>query len=271
MLFDEIYKDVVSSFGKLWQYKERGKSLEIITPFATTSQKFISVFLTKQDGYFIISDGGWLRSNLYDNTFNLEDEIYKRIVLHYGNSYDVKEVKDATGKTFYYKKTSNSIAVPSLVYDLANFISSLVSLGDIEYTEKMEKAVKERFRKMANSYLQSFVPKEVLNLQGYLDEKKVLRFSAIVTYSPSKVILINYVTGSTPQYFRDNAFKAGGLFLMADETPYSNYITRKISVIDNTASGYHPEFLAPFINHLVHKTHSDKVDWSEREKIKSLV
>ena len=131
MLFEKIYKDVVASFGKLWQYKERGKSLEIITPFATTTQKFISVFLTEKEGDFIVSDGGWLDTNIYENSFDTDEDVYRRIVLHYQVSFNIKEVKNSNDKRVYYKKTTKPVAVASLVYDMANFISSLVSLGEV--------------------------------------------------------------------------------------------------------------------------------------------
>ena len=65
MIFQEIYDDIVSSFGSLWQTKVRGNTLEIITPFASTNHKFVSVFLTKNQDEYIVTDGGWLSGNEY--------------------------------------------------------------------------------------------------------------------------------------------------------------------------------------------------------------
>src|ERR1035437_7186742 len=97
MMFENIYKEIITSFGSLWNFKERGQSLEIITPFATTSHKFISVFLTERDGTFIVSDGGWIEQGAYSNTFDRAIDCYNKIVLHYQGSFNVKEVKSNEG------------------------------------------------------------------------------------------------------------------------------------------------------------------------------
>jgi hypothetical protein len=87
MVFEEIYNDIKNAFGQLWTFKERGKSLEIITPYTTTTQKFISVFLSYKDDEYIVSDGGWIDNGFYENTFNLEDDIYRKIAHHYYNAF----------------------------------------------------------------------------------------------------------------------------------------------------------------------------------------
>lgn len=58
---------------------------------------------------------------------------------------------------------------------------------------------------------------------------------------------------------------------MAEKSPFKEFITRKISIIDNIAGGYQGELVSSYINHLIDNTQSEKVDWSEREKLKALV
>src|SRR5688572_14680552 len=136
MMFESIYKDVISSFGELWKFKERDKSLEIITPFATTSQRFVSVFLAERDGEFIVSDGGWVAEGLYDNTFDKDIYCFDKVFSHYQNSFSIKETKNLNGVKVFYKKTENKTSVPSIIFDLSNFISTIVSLTHVEYTDK---------------------------------------------------------------------------------------------------------------------------------------
>ena len=45
----EIFTDIKNAFGGLWQTKQRGNSLEIITPYATTNNRFVSVFLSAEN------------------------------------------------------------------------------------------------------------------------------------------------------------------------------------------------------------------------------
>ncbi|WP_128547131.1 hypothetical protein [Larkinella soli] len=271
MVFEEIYNDIKNAFGQLWTFKERGKSLEIITPYATTSRKFISVFLTVQDGEYVVSDGGWIDNGLYDNVFNIEDDNYRKIVQHFVNAFDVREVKGPSQKAYFYKKTLSPVAVPTLVFDLSNFISALISTSEIEFTEREERDTKERFRRLANEYMQLVFSKEKIELGAYLDDKKQIRVNAVIKSSPSRLILINYITGSNLYYFNNSITKANFLFELADKSLVGRFVKRKISLIDNTSAGYLPGRSTTFINHLLENTGSEKIEWSEREKLNAYV
>ena len=64
---EDIIKIIIASFSSLWKVKKYGKTIEIITPFFTTNDCFVSVFLTEREGYYIITDGGWISENYYNN------------------------------------------------------------------------------------------------------------------------------------------------------------------------------------------------------------
>ncbi|MBF9253012.1 hypothetical protein I2I11_06895 [Pontibacter sp. 172403-2] len=267
MIYEGIYNDIRASFGKLWSFKERGKSLEIITPFATTSQKFISVFLTEQYGEYIVTDGGWIDAGIYDNTFNLEEESYNKIFLHHLDSYGVKEINGPAETKYFYKKTSTAIAVPSLVFDLSSFICALVSLSDVEFSGKEEKETKERFNKMASDYLLQIIPKGKLEIGSYIDSKKEVRVSALVKATKSQLILINYITGSNLYYFNNSITKANFVFELADKSEVKPYIKKKICLIDDSATGFMPNKTSTYIDHLITNTSSTPINWSSRENI----
>ena len=42
---EDIIKIIIASFSSLWKVKKYGKTIEIITPFFTTNDCFVSVFL----------------------------------------------------------------------------------------------------------------------------------------------------------------------------------------------------------------------------------
>jgi hypothetical protein len=268
---ENIYKDITSTFGNLWSYKIRGKSIEIITPFATTNHRFISVFLTIQGTDYIVTDGGWIEQGIYDNNFNLDEDCFKKIISHYQSIYNIKEIKNGAKTTFFYKKTANHISVPSIVFDLSTFISTLVSLSFVEYTEKEEIETKERFNKKANLYLSQIVDSEEIKFNAPIDEHKKIKFSAIINKRKTELILLNYITGSSDYYFNNSISKTNMMFEMALKTQYSRFIRKKISIIDTEATGYIPQKVNPFLSHLSENTNCVEVNWHERERLPSLI
>ena len=59
----KIYNSVKSDFCELTTYKIRNNSIEIITPFSTLNDKFVSVFVKFYQNQIIVSDGGWIDLN----------------------------------------------------------------------------------------------------------------------------------------------------------------------------------------------------------------
>lgn len=271
MNLQDVYINIQKSFGGLWQSKERGNSLEIITPYATTNNRFVSVFLSKQNDEFVISDGGWLHSGIYD-VFPNEEGCFIKVLNHYQNSFDIKEITSTEGTLYYYVKTKNPIDIPSKLFDLSLFIQNIASVSEITFEDKAEKEAKERFVSIANEYIKSFADKSKLKLNAFLmPDKKDIKFNAIYNNSPSNISLVNYVTGSSHFYFSNSISKANMLFEMAEETAVKSYIKNKISIIDNSADGYAAEKLASYLHHLEHRTGSLLINWHEREKLQSLL
>lgn len=267
----EVFTDIKKSFGGLWQTKQRGNSLEIITPYATTNNKFVSVFLTKQGDDYVISDGGWLNSGVYEVAVG-EETCFLKILYHFQNSFDIKQILSHEGITYYYLKTANAIDIPYKLFNLTLFIQNIVSVSEIEFEDKEEKENKERFVSVANIYLKSFTDKSKLRLNSYLfQEKKDIKFNAIYNNTPSTLSLVNYVTGSSNSYFSNSISKANMLFQMADDSNAKAFIKSKISIIDNSADGYVPEKLAAYLYHLEHHTGSVLVNWSEKEKLQTIL
>lgn len=267
----EIFADIKNAFGGLWQAKQRGNSLEIITPYATTNNKFISVFLSKQSDEFVISDGGWISTGVYEVPLN-EDDCFLKILNHFQSSFDIKQLENRDGVTYYYLKTSNPVNIPSKLFDLTTFIQNIVSVSEIAFESKKEKETVKRFVSQANKYLKSFILSDKVSFNRYLNpEKKDIKFNAIYYKTPSKITLINYITGSTQSHFSNSIFKANTLFDMAKESNVKAHIAEKVSVIDTNASGFIPEKIGHFLLYLEKNTSSKLVNWSEREKLKSIL
>lgn len=272
MTLNDIFNDVRSSFNGIWQTKERGNSLEIITPYATTNNRFISVFLTIQGKDFIISDGGWINSGVYDLFPQNEEPSFLKVFFHYQSAFSILETESGDGLIYYYLKASNAVDVPSKIFDLALFLQNIVSLSEINFESKLEKETRLVFISRANDFLRSFVDSDRIKFNRYLDpQRKEVRFNAIYNNSQNKLTLVNYITGSTTAYFSSSIFRTNQLYEMAEESTYKDFISDKITVIDNTAGGFVPTKISNFLYHLETHTATKIINWSERERLQMLL
>lgn len=270
MNLTDIYEDIRSSFGKLWSFKMRGKSLEVITPFATTSHTFVSVFITRRDDELVVTDGGWIGEGVYEVPFDRDDEYFSKIILHYQYNFDIKETRDAANRPFFYKKTKSAKAVPSILFDLANFITAVVSTAAIEFEDKTEKETKTRFGKQVNDYLSTVFDKDKLVLGGSLDNSGQIKVNAIYRKTPSRIALINYITGSSIYYFNNSVTKANFVFELAEKTEINRFVDKRICLLDDYSVGYVPNKVHTYLKHLETNTNSKLIPWSRKELIQEI-
>ena len=149
---EDIIKIIIASFSSLWKVKKYGKTIEIITPFFTTNDCFVSVFLTEREGYYIITDGGWISENYYNNFFDSDDESYLRLFTYYKEQYSIRET-ESNNKIYYYKTTMKKELVPNLVLEVSNFISTVVSSSFIKFQDDKDKDLQKRFRTQVSNFL----------------------------------------------------------------------------------------------------------------------
>lgn len=268
-----IFKNIKEEFCSLWTFKERGETLEIITPYSTTSNKFVSVFLTIKKNEFIVSDGGWLSDNTYETTPDFDDEVFTKVFAYYKNFFAVSSVK-ANELEYYFKKTERKELIPNLVFDIANFVGAVSSSSQIQFIDIKEKDERTKFQRQASDYLKAIIPKTekpVVHFRKSIDDNlKNIRFSAVVTNN-NKLTLINYITGSTPDYFISSIGKANIYFEVVNSSAYKNHIHKKIALINDTATGYNKDNLYNILNQLENTTKKNNVLWHQKEKLKELV
>lgn len=267
MIFDEIHIDIKNAFGKLWNVRKHGESLEIITPFVTTSDKFVSLFLTKRKDKFVVSDGGWIADNTYGGIFEPETNCFNKVFLHYIHRFNIKETKSLYAKPFFYKSTEKAIFVPSIVLDMCNFVSVIASISEIEFNPTDDETQTKRFRGLANDYISTIVEKDKIDFQGYLnDDDKTIKVSAIIKPTVNKLILVNYITGSNRTHFLNSIGRTNLMFQMAEASKFNEYITDKIALIDNTSFGYQIES-GGSLDFALEKTHSSRVYWTDKKEL----
>ena len=272
--YHEIYENIKFCFNQLWSFKYRGaETIEIITPYSTTSNKFVSLFLTKRDDKFIVSDGGLLNSEAYESQVDYDNQYLLKILYHYENHYQIKTTTDKKGCKHYYKTTTSEILVPNLIYDLAQFISMCVSSATVEFDDLKEKEEKETFRKNANAFLESIIDKGDRKFRASLDKEKyrTVRFSAIIE-KRNRLSLISYVTGSNITNYSNSIARTNLNFEIASNSKYAPYIDNKIVLMNDSADGYAPVLLSNQINILrQHTNNEEPLKWSEKEKLKEIL
>ena len=268
---EDIIKAIKSSFCNLTDAKIRNNFIEIITGFSTINFKFVSVFIHQdRSGKYIVSDFGWLEQNYYDISFcERQEEISERVKLFYIETYDVKITQDNSGNNFYYKSTNSISSLSSLVFDLANFIVGYVNAFNLRYKDEKEDKERETFRMDANNFLKTHY-KDNVRLERNLRDIKNIRFNAII-YRGSRINLVTYVTGSTPQIFENGLRKSIVNFEISERSVENIDIVEKISIINDSSEGYHKFRSESLLDLLGEKTTTKPILWSERKQMLQLL
>lgn len=274
MITNDIINEIIRSFSSLWKVKCHGKTIEIITPMSTVNNSFVSVFISNKDGYYIVSDGGWIADEIYETiVYNPKEKSFEannRLFEFYLEQYAVKQT--IKPKILYYKVTKEDKLIPNLVYDLSNFISVVVSSSFISFEDKIEKENKKRFSSEASQYIKSIIPKNKVKLNASVepDNKELnnIRFNAII-HSQTKMIPVSYVTGSKDLYFKNAIGVANTQFQTIQSYPVSDFILRSVAIIDDTADGYNKFKNSAFLNTL--SKNSDIVEWTNKPQISEIL
>jgi hypothetical protein len=265
----EIFENIKQCFNELWSFKMRSdETIEIITPYSTTSNKFVSLFLANKSGKFVVSDGGLLSSESYDSIVDYENQCLLKILYHFESYYQVKSMIDKRGYKQFYKTTEDKNLIPNLIYDMGQFIAMCVSSATVQFDDQKEKEDKETFRKNANSYLESIFEKGITKFGGYLDKEayRTIRFNAIIT-KRNRISLISYVTGSNVTNFASSIAKTNMNFEIAATSHYQSIIDNKIVLMNDFADGYEPQKLYKQIEILKNQINIEPIKWSNKSDL----
>ena len=123
-LKNEITQKFRDDISSLISEKQREEDVEIITPFSTLSDKFVSVFVRFENEKFEIHDNGWFFDGAYNTSF--EDFNTQKLI----DTAEFFNVKCRKKKLFI--QTNNDDFISSKVHDLSSCIQFLVNLVEIE-------------------------------------------------------------------------------------------------------------------------------------------
>jgi hypothetical protein len=271
-----IYNQVKSDFCNLMDYKMRDSTLKIITGVSTLTNHYVSVFISLQSGKYVVSDGGWIDRQYYDNQLDAEDEdIFQRVELQYQSYFDIKKTVHKDGTTYNFKTTDNPELLSMLVHDVSSYISSVVNSQSIAFNEAKEQSQRKTFNKDVNSFLKEYYGSELeLNdsLDNYNNDLSNIKFNAIIR-KPSSIYLLMYVTGYTSQNFINDACQATVNFQMAKKYTSVNKF-RQSAIVNTQANGYTPIKVNQYLNNLEQETNNKLIFYydeaSKREVLQQI-
>lgn len=151
--------------------------------------------------------------------------------------------------------------------ELSIFISTVVSSSFIEFQDNKDKELRHRFRTNVNTFLTDNFDKDEIRLGTYVsDNYKDIRFNAIIKRD-DRFTLYNYVTGTTDFYFKGSLGRSNMNFQLINKTPLKRKIHKRITVINNSASGYNWEKLRQYLELVPEQTQSEIINWSEKDML----
>jgi len=263
----ELVARLKSDFGALWGCRERGDSVELVTPFCTSSQKFVSVFISLREKAFIVSDGGWLgnETDFYGRGAEPEEEQYCDCVKHFSEVFRVRIGTNTKNETVYYKTTDRLDLLSGAVFDIANFVVTVANAGALESDEAT--ANRTRFRREARAFVSAEFGPDKARFNEKVPGLNEVRFNAVVYPRPNTICLISYVTGSTPFYFsREFSNAIVGFELANTKSSAQHLIKSRIALLNDEADGYVAERNGQLLD-LLGRHHGKAVTWTNRSEL----
>lgn len=264
-----IFQGIKESFCDIWSMKDRGSTLEIITPITTSTSKFVSVFVKNESGTYVVTDAGWVMDGEYDAEIDLDSESYSRLFSYYERYYGIMR-KEHGYTTMFFKTTESESLLPNLVNDVSMFISSVVSASEISFEDEVNREERRKFSRDVTEFLRNnFADYELFLNQKIIDSDDLSKVNAILKMG-GEINIMNYVSGSNLTYFTGSLSKSAVDFELIKKHPISDRVRRMVPILNDGADGYKPSKLYSYLSHIRSISGSDPVLWSQRDRLISL-
>jgi hypothetical protein len=266
-----VFEETMSEYMSLWSFKELGKSIEISTCHSTVTNKFVSVFLTKRENGYVVTDGGLINNNDYvGDDFYIDSNCFNRAFAYVQGHYKIKQIEDSIGNSLYYKVAAEPQMVASVIHDMCSFIVQAVNLSASLYEEPEEHRGVRIFTQEANHFLKNAFSDKVDFKQKVLSGSSI-QFSAVVRTS-KHIHLINYITGSNREHFVNSINRANMNFQAVHKIYGSqkSALGKLVGFIDDTSAGSKQGGYK--VQYDILGTHSNSlVRWTEKEQLAEML
>lgn len=266
---EEIFNHIVRSFQALWKMKNYGTTIEVITPMVTANDNFVSVFITRRGNDYVVTDGGWIESGMYECEPESLNLTFHRVFKYYINQYDVVAT-EALGKKFYFKKIASLDMLPSIVFDMCNFISCVVNTAFIPLMADRET---NTFKRKAHAFLERSFGDESFEFDRPLTPDLNIKFSAIKREG-DELKVINFVSGANATNFANTLCRSNTNFDMIEANRRDLHISKTITLLDDSRKKViESNLVRPYYNYLLGKCTDDNkvVLWDGRDELRHIV
>lgn len=263
----QTYEIIKQDFCHLFQFKAHGETLELITPLVTITDKFVSVFVTQRGDKLIITDGGWVHNNIYENPLEPEDkEIISIAIEQYKEYYQILQTI-GNGHNMYYRAVTKTELLSAAVFDVANFIVGAVNSYTLEYRDKKDREERDKFKSETNLYFKEYYNDKFKSNSEILSG---IRYNGVITIN-NRLHLLEYVTGSTSRYFEQDIKKAIVNFNLIEGKPVMEFVANRIAIFNDQSLGFQ-KGCPPVLVELLNKyTSQEYILRSKREQILSII
>ena len=250
-----------SDFGRLWSFQMHGETAEIITPFPTVNGSFVSVFIKQQEDGFAVTDGGLLDSGSYLEEMDINDPVTARIISRFSENHSVQR---HSTKPVFFRKAKELKQLSSAVFDIASFVSAVVNARVANALEPAK--ADDRFARKANNFLAESIGrfKDLQFSTNFPIKSHSITFSAAIIRGTT-FTAIQYITGSSPSYFRNSACVANYYFEITNTpaTPTAERPASVVALVDDHAKGYQDVATRRMVESEILPLHCNRiVSWS---------
>ena len=255
-------------------FKMRGDTIEINTGVATLTNHYVSVFISFSSGIYVVSDGGWLDRQYYDNITSSEDEdTFQRVEFQYRNHYNIKRTVHKDGTKYNFKKTEKVEMISLLVHDVSSYVASVVNSQSIAFNEAKAQSQRTTFYKDVTDFLKDAYGSNLdtnSSLQNYNNELSGIKFNAIIRL-PTTTHLLMYVTGYTPQHFIKDACEATVNFQISKKYAPKSAAFKRTAIVNTQAEGHVLGRVNEYLNNLEIETGNKLVHYYNADDKKEVL
>ena len=225
---ENVFSIITTTYQSLWNFRDYGSTLEIITPVATINDMFVSVLITNRDNDSIATDGGWIHSGFYDCDVNLKMHILKRIYAFYFDKLNIQKV-EMKSRVFYFKRINKLELLPNIVFDMANFINAIVSTSNVNFNADREEIT---FKKHVRGFMMKQFGEERFEYDKPLNDNMAIRFNAIER-SNTGINLFNFISGSNSTYYANSLCRSNTQFQMIKPLHEKYSVKKTVTLLDD--------------------------------------
>lgn len=267
----DIIDIIRSDFGQMWSCSMVGKSLAISSPFMLPNRHALTMYVTMREDRIIVSDGGRASELIRENTDKQPEEL-DACRDYFMGEHDVSSHQDTSGRLLFYNETKELKLVPSLLFDLGNFVVNFCHAA-IPHSQAEEAMETSRFSTKADTYLKTITEKtENRHFQKKLEDLPNASFGAVIAdRNFTQLWLVGYVTGSTPYQFNHNLAAAYLNFRFVRKSQKLIQRSSLITLVNNDAAGYRPLSQRDHFAELLDVTGQQPVEWTQKESLVDLI